>query len=233
MAQLTSKGHAVKDCTNARKNPFADIPTCSPEQAWQLIRMADFERDVYDLKESCLMYIKGLPNVSFLEIHQALQNLDNGACLVALETEAPEMYTFMDAQGNLGKTYQVTFRFSLSADRDLDKSMYPKSAQENLERLKDAGIMVSRLMEKCSNCGELGHSKKHCSEAKGEHERAKVSCVNCLKDGHRSRDCKDFHSTWNICQSNHIHRYGGTQGLFCMQELWKVRSYKQGMHRAP
>lgn len=160
----------------------------APETAWKAITEAVSDRDTFDLKEAVLCYVKATPGCNFADLCGPLQSL--GAYLIAVEGDAGELYTFMDAAGNLGKTYQVTFRFQFNPQRASDAEAFPKTPEENLERLKDAGIAVDCLLQKCTNCNELGHTRKKCEQDKGDSGQAKVSCVNCEQDGHRARDCK-------------------------------------------
>lgn len=83
---------------------------------------------------------------------------------------------------------------------------WPKDAEENLERLKDAGLPMDRGIPKCSRCDgkptlsadpllltirqELGHTARACPEEATEiTDRVQVKCVNCDEIGHRARDC--------------------------------------------
>jgi hypothetical protein len=80
------------------------------------------------------------------------------------------------------------------------KERWPKSAEENLKRLGDAGIPMDRGVPKCNNvcfsqvarslfqltyiqCNELGHMARTCPEEKREVDQTKVSCALCGADG--------------------------------------------------
>jgi len=180
----------VKECTNPRKHPFAHVVDLDSDTAWKRMLEAIADRDTFDFKEAALCYLKATPGTTFADLNQALINKQLRGYLIAIEGDAGELYTLMDAQGNLGKTYQVTFRFSPGPQRASEAEAFPNSPEENAERLKDAGISISCLMDKCSNCNELGHTRKRCDQEKAESTRAKVTCVNCEQDGHRSRDCE-------------------------------------------
>ena len=58
----------------------------------------------------------------------------------------------MDLQGKLDCKYHVGFFFSDKPQRSTLKEAWPRSPEENLVRLKDAGIPVERGIPKCSNC---------------------------------------------------------------------------------
>ena len=62
-------------------------------------------------------------------------------------------HTLMDLHGKLDRKYQVQYNFTDKPKRGTSKLGWPSSAEENLERLKNAGIPVERRMSKCGNCG--------------------------------------------------------------------------------
>ena len=128
----------------------------------------------------------------------------------------------MDFQGNLDKTYTVAYRFDFKPARPREADAWPKSIEENQERLKDAGEVVTRGLDKCTNCSELGHAAKHCPQEKQERERVVIRCFNCNEEGHRIRDCiltlppRYFHLLTDFL------RPGASSRPLCMQELWQV-----------
>ena len=61
--------------------------------------------------------------------------------------------TIVDLQGGIDKSYQVTFQMSAKPRRRSDRAGWPKSPEENLERLKDAGFPEERHVPRCRNCG--------------------------------------------------------------------------------
>ena len=63
-----------------------------------------------------------------------------------------DTYTLMNLSGKLDCKYHVGFFFSDKPKRVSLKEGWPSSPEENLERLKDAGIPVERGIPKCSNC---------------------------------------------------------------------------------
>lgn len=96
----------------------------------------------------------------------------------------------MDLQGHLEKKYSVTWRWSDKSARPKEKESWPSTAEENTERLQDAGEPVERGIPKCYNCDQFGHTKEKCTEEKNEVDRPTVKCYNCEEVGHRVRDCK-------------------------------------------
>lgn len=165
----------------------------SADRAWLQIVTAARTRDMDDVKEGIEQYVKSLPELTYQELETAFRSQEIGIYIIAVEK--PVMLgalTNMDLQGNLGKKYQVTYRFSDKAARPREAASWPKDPSENLERLADAGEPVSRGLSKCNNCSQYGHISKHCPEDKVEKDQSKIVCFNCNEEGHRVRDCKSL-----------------------------------------
>jgi ribosomal protein L32 len=181
------------DCKNARVVDRQHIADMSAEDAWDLIVKAIDEKDIDDVKEGVQMYIKAQPDVTYDELEVAFRQQGVGIYLIAIEKPAMlGALTNMDLQGNLGKKYTVTYRFSdkVALARPREKALWPKSPEENVERLKDAGEATNRGLIKCANCEEYGHVARECPQDKMEKERLVIKCFNCGEEGHRVRDCK-------------------------------------------
>lgn len=69
------------------------------------------------------------------------------------QKENYEGYTLIDLQGQLDRTYVVSFFFGLEPRRVQLKERWPASVEENLERLADSGFGHDRMIPKCRNCG--------------------------------------------------------------------------------
>jgi hypothetical protein len=160
------------------------------ELAWGKICKAVNAEDMDDVKDAVQQYIKACPGTNYVALEGAFRNQDIGLYLIAMEN--PNLlvtYTNMDLQGNLGKKFQVHYRFSPNPARPRERESWPSSPEENTKRLEDAGEPVDRGLTKCSNCGELGHIAKSCPQEKMEKERIVVTCFNCQETGHRVREC--------------------------------------------
>jgi len=187
----TNIGHVAVDCKNPRKIDRGHIDEVEADVAWARIEEAVKDRDMDDVKEAVQQYIKACPELTYLDLERGLRNCDIGLFLIAME--APNMVptlTLMDLQGNLDKKYKVNYRFSSKPLRPSEREFWPKSDDENLARLAEAGEVVDRGLTKCSNCNELGHIAKKCPQEKREHERVVITCFNCGEQGHRTRDCE-------------------------------------------
>ena len=173
-------GHVALDCKNARKIDRSHIPDVPAEDAWVELKAASDERDLDDIKEAAMKYIKATPDATYHQLENAFRAQKMNIYLIAIEKELALTYTNMDLQGNLDKKYSISWRLSPNHQRPKEKDAWPASPEENLERLKDAGEPVDRGIPKCSNCETLGHTKKNCPEEKQENtDRAEVKCFNC------------------------------------------------------
>jgi hypothetical protein len=148
------------------------------------------ERDLDDVLDAAQRYFKAAPDTTYPQMEKGFRAQGFSVYLICLEKELTSTYTNMDLQGNLDKKYTVTWRLSDKPMRPSEKDGWPATPEENLERLEDAGKAVDRGIPKCSNCEQLGHTFKGCSEDKQENaDKAVVSCFNCSEVGHRMRDC--------------------------------------------
>ena len=146
-----------------------------------------------DVKEGVQQYVKAVPHTTYIDLDKAFQRQKLDLYLVATKKELLPTMTNMDFQGNLDKTYTVSYRFDFKPARPREVDSWPKSLEENQERLKDAGEVVNRGLDRCNNCSELGHIAKHCPQEKQEKERVVIRCFNCGEEGHRIRDCTFNH----------------------------------------
>ncbi|CAM1500709.1 Fc.00g098710.m01.CDS01 [Cosmosporella sp. VM-42] len=187
------EGHMRKNCENARKINRDHIADVDPEDAWKKIIQAVAERDADDAKEGVQEYIKALEGkITYRELQQALIDQSIGLWMIATERPLLSVFTNMDIQGNMGKTFTVSYRFTEKPDRPREVEGWPKDREEILARLDDAGDIVNKGLTLCSNCSELGHPAKFCPEEKRERaDGPKLQCHNCGSDSHRVRDCPE------------------------------------------
>lgn len=180
LTEYSSVGHVALDCKNPRKIDRSDIPDVAAEVAWAELKVASDERDLDDIKEAALKYIKATPDATYLQLENAFRSQNMNVYLIGIEKELAVTYTNMDLQGNLDKKYTVSWRLSPNHQRPKEKDSWPASPEENIARLEDAGEPVDRGIPKCSNCDNLGHTRKSCPEEKQEiSDRVEVKCFNC------------------------------------------------------
>lgn len=203
------EGHATKDCTNNRVFDLSAIADATAEDAWVALEKADQEKDLDDIRDAIKVYSKAIPETTYDQLERAFRTNGFNTHLIAFEKdELPVTHTLINMQGELDKKYQVGFYFSAKPRRVNARQGWPSSAEENMERLKDAGLPMERGIPKCGRCNELGHTVRGCPEEPVENmDRVGVKCVNCDAEGHRARDCpeprKDKFACRNCKQSGH------------------------------
>lgn len=145
-----------------------------------------------DVKEAMKLYTDALPEVTYVDLEDAFRNMNIPVYLVAIEKHVINSFTVVDLQGNIDETYVVWIRKSPNPSRPYEAEMWPPSPEENMERLKDAGVVESRRAVRCSGCGELGHTRKHCQDfgPQAVTQGSVIHCYNCDEDSHRCKDCK-------------------------------------------
>ncbi|PFH60710.1 hypothetical protein XA68_10509 [Ophiocordyceps unilateralis] len=185
------EGHTKNRCENARKINRDHVATLSPDDAWAKIKRAVAERDMDDVKEAVQEYVKALEGaVTYRDLQEGLINEGINLFIIGIERPLAPVFTNMDLQGNMGKKFSISFRFSEKPDRPREAEAFPKSRDELLARLEDAGEVVNNGRSLCHNCGELGHVAKYCTQERVDKpEGPKITCTNCGEDGHRLRDC--------------------------------------------
>jgi hypothetical protein len=97
--------------------------------------------------------------VEFADIEKSLRANNNNVHLIGLEKEIEDTQTIVDLQGRTGRKYVVGFYLGEKPRRAKATASWPKSPEENLERLKDAGLVMNAHKIKCDRCnGEsIGH----------------------------------------------------------------------------
>lgn len=188
----TTKGHMRKNCENSRVINRDHIADVNPDEALAKIKIAARERDVDDVKEAVQEYVKSVGgDVNYHQLQTMFIDEAVNLWLIATERQLVNVFTNMDLQGNTGKKYSISYRFSEKPERPREIEGWPKSREEILDRLEDAGEIVDSGHRRCHNCGELGHSTKLCTQEKTEpNAKPAISCSNCSAEGHRLRDCK-------------------------------------------
>ena len=115
--------------------------------------------------------------------------------LIAKQQEVADTHTIVNLQGKGDQKYAVSIQFGSKPRRPKFSEGWPSSPQENLERLTESGFILARMVPKCDNCGQMGHTRRKCPEEQVEKEKVVITCVNCNEEGHRSRDCPEARKT--------------------------------------
>lgn len=212
-------GHIAFECKAARKVNRDHIDVMPGDVAWEQLLKAARSRDIDDIKEAVQKYAKAEPSATYHDLETAFRAQSLPVYLIAIEKGLVTTLTNMDLQGNLMRKYTVTYRFSDQPLRERDRPLWPSSAEDNLERLKNSGEVVPLGIPKCRNCDELGHIAKSCPQEKVElQSRNEIKCYNCEGVGHRVRDCMVQPSSSNGSPTN-LTRSGAEERTGCLPQL--------------
>ncbi len=141
----------------------------SAEDAWEALQKADEERDLDDFREvgdgkrsshtdtdvsaqAFKIYSKAAADATYDELETAFRINHFNTYLIATENELPKTHTYVNLQGELNRTYKIGFHLSPKPKRETAKQGWPETPEENLERLKNAGMPMERGIPKCARC---------------------------------------------------------------------------------
>ncbi|GAB7350006.1 hypothetical protein MBLNU459_g0682t1 [Dothideomycetes sp. NU459] len=196
------EGHRTSECTAAYNIYAADVATLDADTAWNNLVAADATTDLEDFKQAMYIYTKAAPKVTFLDLEKSFRELNLKTYLVAKEVKNPStVHTFVNLQGLPDQKYLVSFQHSLKAKRPKFSQGYPESEEDNHQRLENAGFSMDRMVDKCFNCQEIGHTSRNCTEEKREIEKAEIKCFNCKEVGHYIRSCPNVREDRNACRN--------------------------------
>lgn len=68
------------------------------------------------------------------------------------EKEVPKAMSIVDLQGVTNRKYIVNYMFSAKPKRAIHAVGWPETAEDNLEKLKDAGEAMPHVLPLCRNC---------------------------------------------------------------------------------
>ncbi|KAI9753347.1 MAG: hypothetical protein M4579_005205 [Chaenotheca gracillima] len=198
---VARKGHLTLDCKNPRAFDRSNVADMDGDKAWEVLKVADKERDLDAFRESLLVYTKAVPDTTFIQLEKAFRLQGFQVHLIAIEKQIPKTQTIVDLQGKLDLTYQVQFHFAARPRRKVANAGWPENPEDNLTRLENAGFVQDRGVSQCAVCSELGHTAKFCKEERVQVDRVVVKCFNCNEEGHRSRDCPQERVDRNACRN--------------------------------
>lgn len=188
------EGHMAAECSANRL--FANfgklsVQDLSVEEAWKMLEVADAAKDVDDIKEGIIAYAKTFPDVTFQDLEKAFRDAEMNTFLIAKQQGISITHTIVDLQGKIDQKFVIAIQFSSKPRRAKFAEGWPESPEANFTQLATAGWPIDRMVPKCSNCNELGHGSKQCTEEKHERDLIAITCANCNNEGHRARDCTE------------------------------------------
>ncbi|TIA05021.1 hypothetical protein D6C82_00431 [Aureobasidium pullulans] len=189
--KCSATGHTATECSGKFNVYPEDLPEgVDADQAWDNLVDADATGDVDDFIQAFWAYCKLAPELTLVQLEECFRETDFKYYLIAKEQTVPsKVHTNVDLQGNGDKTFQISFQKTPKPRRAILSEGWPKSPEENLERLQDAGFSMDNMKPYCRNCEEVGHSMKSCPQEPQMVEKPKVACSNCDQEGHYIRDC--------------------------------------------
>lgn len=101
------------------------------------------------------MLAKAVPDMTYVQLEEEIRNRGYNIYLIAMEKEIEPTQTLVNLQGKIGCKYAVFYFLSDKPQRPNMRKRWPKSAEENLERLADAGVPMDSGIVKCSNVRHL------------------------------------------------------------------------------
>jgi hypothetical protein len=94
---------------------------------------------------------KAIPNVTYAELEKEFRTRGYNVFLIAMEKEIESTQTIVNLQGKIGCKYAVFYFLSEKPQRPNMKGRWPKTPEENLERLESAGVPMDSGVVKCNN----------------------------------------------------------------------------------
>lgn len=131
----------------------------SDEAAWAMLLKADEERDLNDFRIAIKAYGKALlangQPIDLADLDKKMRQDNMNVHIVAVDKKekAGDVYTIVDFAGKTDCTYALSFNYSYKPKRKTAMDSWPKSPEENRERLADAGFVMTNFITKCSQCG--------------------------------------------------------------------------------
>jgi hypothetical protein len=149
------EGHGALECKNKKAVNNSNVADKTEAEAWDMLKDASNDKDLDDFKEAIKILSKAAPQYTYQQLETEFRKRGYKVYTIALEKEIGETWTNVDLQGEIGKKYAIGYYFSEKPQRPNLASKWPATAEENMERLADAGIPMDRGVEKCNNWYDL------------------------------------------------------------------------------
>lgn len=145
------EGHEALECTGKMKTNLNNVPDKTIDEAWAMLHQASEDGDLDDFKDAVKILSKACPEMTYAEMEKDFRARGLAVFLIGLEKESGPTFTNVDLQGTTGKTYAIGYFFSEKPSRPTMVDKWPKTPEENLERLDDVGIPMDRGVPVCNN----------------------------------------------------------------------------------
>lgn len=134
-------------------------------------------------KQAIISYVLSYPEATFQELEATFREEGKNTYLIAKQQEVADTHTIVNLQGKIDQTFSVSIQFAPKPRRAKFAEGWPQTPEENMERLGQAGFIMDRMVQKCTNCNQLGHGSRACPEEKEEKAKTVISCANCNEEG--------------------------------------------------
>ena len=145
------EGHVAIDCEAKMKLNLDHVPEKTTGEAWAMLTQASDERDLDDFKEVVKILSKADPELTYVDLEKEFRTRDFSVYLIGVEKECGPTFTHVDLQGNIGKKFAIGYYLNEKAQRPTLVPKWPKTPEENLERLADVGMPLDRGIDLCNN----------------------------------------------------------------------------------
>jgi len=161
----------------------SSLPDCSEDDAWAMLKDASDDFDAADAREAINILAKANPNVTYLQVEKELRKRGLKIFLIGLKKEVAKAFTNVALDGAKDREFTLGIFKAPACPRPVLMPTWPKDAADNLARLENTGVPLERGVPICTNCGELGHVRKNCTQEQEGTDRVKIHCVLCEEDG--------------------------------------------------
>ncbi len=152
------KGHKAIDCKAKRVHKFEGVAEMTVDEAWNKMKEADKEKDLDSFRAYFMGYARAMSSgsdgagIDLVDLENGFRTDGMNAHLVAKAKEIPDQYTIVDFAGNADRKYVLGIQWNVQSRRRVFSELTTEDPAENLERLKDCGLVMDRGVPKCTNC---------------------------------------------------------------------------------
>lgn len=93
--------------------------------------------------------------MTFEELEPVFRDAKMNTFLIAKEQNISKTHTIVNLQGKTGMKYAVNIQFTDKPRRARFSEGWPKTPEENMVRLTEAGFIMDSLQPKCRNCDRM------------------------------------------------------------------------------
>ena len=124
------------------------------ETAWKAVVDSAKDKDLDTLRSAIKAYARAVEDkFSLQDVEKALRDADLPMYLIAMKQEIAVNHTIVDMIGNPGREFVLSFQLSGKPRRKRMAEGWPKTPEENMQRLASCGFVQDIGVPLCGNCG--------------------------------------------------------------------------------